>query len=384
MSELSHPYRIAIADDDAFMREFIADTLQPEFAVQTYEFGRGLLEGVHAEPPDIILLDLEMEDLDGIDVCLRLKADTSLADIPVVFVSGHDEPEQRVLAYQAGAEDYVVKPVSAAELRAKVQVVARLIEGRRALQAQSAQAQQVAFAAMTSMGEIGAVMDFMRSTFGCRNADDLLDRIGGYYAQCGLSGGAQLRGDDGQHSQLFGGAAPLTETALRGIGHLGRIAEFSNRLAINYPRCSLLISNLPLDDPERCGRIRDNFALVAEAADIRLEALDAAHRLAGIGHEVAAAAQLAQDVAGRYVREARHYHQDVTMLLDGQAVALERAFVHLGLTEGQETALVDIVRDTGQKVLDAAAPLQSFEREFTTVVDRLAGIDRIGVTRSTA
>jgi CheY-like chemotaxis protein len=328
----------------------------------------------------VILLDLEMEGLDGIAVCLQLKEDFSLQDIPVIFISSHDDLETRLKAYASGAEDYIVKPIHAEELLSKVKVVSRMLEQRRELSNRSSDAQKAAFAAMISMGEMGTVMEFMRATFACHSTAALLDSIAAYYAQAGLSGGAQIRGDEGILSRLIGDAAPLTSSVLDGIRNVGRIFEFKNRMAINYPQVSLLISDLPTDDADRCGRIRDNFALVAEAAEIRLASIDAANRLQNAGTGAGEAVSLAAATANRYVAEARLYRASVSSLMSDLVTEFERSFVYMGLKESQEALLVDMVKQASSNVLAAAAPLQAFEGDFEVVVQKLAAVAKLTAT----
>jgi diguanylate cyclase (GGDEF)-like protein len=83
------------------------------------------LELAHREKPDLILLDLEMPDMSGFDVCRALKADVDLCMIPVLFVSASSTAEDKVRGLDLGAVDYVTKPFDAFELRARVRAALR-------------------------------------------------------------------------------------------------------------------------------------------------------------------------------------------------------------------------------------------------------------------
>ncbi|HET6428878.1 MAG TPA: diguanylate cyclase [Phycisphaerae bacterium] len=87
--------------------------------------GRAGLETVRAERPDLVLLDVDMPDLSGFDVCRQLKSDPALSMIPVVFVSGSDDTADKVRGLDLGAADYVTKPFNAFELRARVRAALR-------------------------------------------------------------------------------------------------------------------------------------------------------------------------------------------------------------------------------------------------------------------
>ena len=87
--------------------------------------GRAGLETARAELPDLVLLDVDMPDLSGFDVCRQLKSDPTLSMIPVVFVSGWDDTADKVRGLDLGAVDYVTKPFNAFELRARVRAALR-------------------------------------------------------------------------------------------------------------------------------------------------------------------------------------------------------------------------------------------------------------------
>lgn len=87
--------------------------------------GKEGLEAAGRENPDLILLDVDMPDLNGFDVCRRLKADAALCMVPVVFLSGSGGPEEKVKGLNIGAVDFVTKPFDAFELRARVNAAMR-------------------------------------------------------------------------------------------------------------------------------------------------------------------------------------------------------------------------------------------------------------------
>ena len=83
------------------------------------------LKAARSEEPDLILLDLDMPDISGFDVCRSLKADAELCMIPVLFLSGSTTPEDKIVGLDLGAVDYVTKPFDAFELRARVRAALR-------------------------------------------------------------------------------------------------------------------------------------------------------------------------------------------------------------------------------------------------------------------
>ena len=112
--------RIIWADDDVDMREYVARLLADEFDVQSVAHGAEALAAAQAAPPDLVLSDVMMPQLDGFGLLRALRADQRTESVPVVLLSARAGEEESVAGLQAGADDYLVKPFSAKELRARV------------------------------------------------------------------------------------------------------------------------------------------------------------------------------------------------------------------------------------------------------------------------
>lgn len=101
--------------------------------------GAHALTSVQAVPPDLILLDIRMPEMDGYEVCQRLKADERTANIPVLFISALDETEDKVKGFAAGGVDYITKPFQAEEALARVETHLALHQLHRQLQTANAE-----------------------------------------------------------------------------------------------------------------------------------------------------------------------------------------------------------------------------------------------------
>ena len=113
-----------VVDDDATVREVVVDYLgRAGLQVREAADGIGALGVAAAEPPDLVVLDLMLPGIDGLEVCRRLRA--ARPELPVVMLSARDEESDRVLGLEVGADDYVTKPFSARELVLRVQSVLR-------------------------------------------------------------------------------------------------------------------------------------------------------------------------------------------------------------------------------------------------------------------
>jgi diguanylate cyclase (GGDEF)-like protein len=112
--------RILIVDDVPANIQTLYEVIQEEGEVFLAVSGRQALTFCADTPPDLVLLDVMMPEMDGYEVCRRLKADPDLAAIPVIFVTGKDTPADELRALEAGGVDFITKPVVPAVARARV------------------------------------------------------------------------------------------------------------------------------------------------------------------------------------------------------------------------------------------------------------------------
>lgn len=118
--------RIVLIEDEKDIVELVRYNFRKEgFTVESFARGKDGLEGLRQRPADLVLLDILLPDLDGLEICKRLRSDDRLKNVPVIFLTAKGEEIDRVLGLELGADDYVVKPFSPRELVARVKAVLR-------------------------------------------------------------------------------------------------------------------------------------------------------------------------------------------------------------------------------------------------------------------
>ncbi len=119
-------YRVLIVEDEADIRELIRYNLAQEgFLVEEAADGLQALERVRRRPPDLMLLDLMLPGMSGLDVCRQMRANRDTAQLPILIVTAKGTEIDKVVGLEMGADDYVVKPFSPRELVARVKALLR-------------------------------------------------------------------------------------------------------------------------------------------------------------------------------------------------------------------------------------------------------------------
>ena len=111
---------LLVVDDTPANLNLLAGLLNPDYRVKLATHGSRALDLAAKEPPDLILLDVMMPEMDGYEVCRRLKADARTAEIPVIFITAMSQPEDEARGFECGAADFIHKPISPPIVTARV------------------------------------------------------------------------------------------------------------------------------------------------------------------------------------------------------------------------------------------------------------------------
>ena len=118
--------RVLIIEDEPNIIELVAYNLEKEgWLVSKAQTGEEGWDKIQAEHPDIILLDLMLPGIDGMEICRRTRQNKLTRDIPIIILTAKAEEADRVLGLETGADDYVTKPFSPRELIARIRAVLR-------------------------------------------------------------------------------------------------------------------------------------------------------------------------------------------------------------------------------------------------------------------
>ena len=337
---------ILLVEDDDFAAMVAAEMLAADYDVRHVDNGQAALDFMAEGAPDLVLLDVEMPGMSGYDVCRALRDHSAIGELPVIFLSGKVSEEDRLAGYEAGGDDYLTKPVSADELRSKIKLELATYAERRRLKSDLSGAFSTAMTAMSSAAEVGAVLQFLRTSFGCPDYASLCREVLNTLGSYGLEGSVQLRGQQNAISLGPNGpCSPLEESVLTTMSTHGRLFEFSSRTSCSYEHITIIVKSVARDDPERHGRMKDNLAWLAEGADARVVALDSAAAMvkqhAALSQLTASTRQALQGI------EQRHRSQGVksSRIFQDLQKNFERSILTLGITHSQEEELAEMLQN---------------------------------------
>ena len=116
-------FRIFIVEDDPDINEILEDNLQREaFKTSTFTDGMKAYDAIIENPPDLIVLDLNLPSLSGIELCKYIRANDLTEELPIIMLTARSEEIDKIIGFEVGADDYITKPFSPRELVARVKV----------------------------------------------------------------------------------------------------------------------------------------------------------------------------------------------------------------------------------------------------------------------
>ena len=373
---MTSPFKVFIVDDDPIVIEVLQSMLAPDCAVEAFTTAEDCLARLSTAKPDMFLLDVSLPGMDGYTFCRQLKDDAAFHRIPVTFVSSHDTIDARVLGYDAGGEDFIVKPFEPEEVLRKLKVAQNIVQQQSSLAEQVEAAEYLSSLVMASMDETGILLQFMSKLIAWESTQEIAEGLLELLQRYRLDGVVQTRMVQGTQTLSAAGTnLPLEISVIDHVRKLGRIFEFRKRSVHNFERITLMVNDLPLSDPEYCGRLRDHLSVAAQSVDSRLKAIetDEANRRSQAGI-LLALESVSETIMALHDAHQRDSAESATLMISLQET-LVNSFFRLGLTEGQESFLQNMVGDFMKRM----AELQNRGVETQTTLQKLN--DNLGKLR---
>lgn len=369
MSDLT---TILLVEDDDFAATVTTEMLAADYIVYHVENGQAALDFMAKQIPDLLLLDVSMPGLTGYEVCHTLRNDSAFDGLPVIFLSGLVSDEERLAGYEAGGDDYLTKPVAAIELRSKIDLALKNYAERRRLKEDLANTFATAMTAMSSAAEMGTVLQFLRASFNCPDYASLSRELLNAFGSYGVEANVQIRGKSGVVSMgPNGSCSSLEESVLANMAEQGRLFDFGSCMSCSYDHITIIVKNVDRKDYERYGRLRDNLALLAEGADVRIVALDGAANLEkkhlALTQLVASTKKALQEIDQSH----RQQRLDSKQIFNDLQTNFERRLLTIGITVSQEDELAELIQDATRRALALYDKGMSIETHMENILKQL-------------
>ena len=356
------------ADDNRLMQRML---LEDKYNIVEAVSGEECLEKIKANVPDLMLLDVNMTGMSGYDVCVELRKQHDTANLPIIFVSARDKPEERLHGYEVGADDYLAKPIDGEKLQERVSFHLKSHEEIVSAQQQAKDSMNVALEAMTYSGEIGQLLDVVKDSQSITTLEGIGEKICAAVQEFGLDACCYVNGAN----QPFAGCAPdsLEAKVLGKARHMQeRIAHIGVRTIVKSDQIALLIKNMPVDDESRYGRIKDHLAVLVCICDGPILALQAKQDMASQRSKVLGKVIVVTEEKLKTFNEKIILHDDeVRDIMSNMLIELEAKLFSLGLDEDQEATLMALAYQATEKLEASRESTKELEKELGIVLEGL-------------
>jgi CheY-like chemotaxis protein len=357
--------RILVVDDVPSDLHMAVSCLKNDYQVIAATNGSDALELLNKSKVDVVLLDVTMPDMDGYQVCVEIRKTNQQQQI--IFLSANDGLDEILKGYDAGGNDYITKPFLPEILLSKITKAVEFTENVERLESEKDNASTAFMTAITSMGDLGGVINFLRSSFKVSQSQELANLFLEALANYELSGCIQLRSEYGiQNFTNNDDVTPLEKELLSRISNMpDRFVENGRRMFINYPNVSLLIKNMPIDDEVKMGRLRDTLAILSEGTNEKQISIEK-------DQTMIAMLELSSKTNLNILRETQEglsfiktVHEELKhsnlSLMDSTVDSIQSTFINLGLTDQQEVALSRMLENSlseAKRLFDESAELE--------------------------
>jgi hypothetical protein len=355
-----------VTADESFISRH-KERLGHEFDLNVHRTAEECRAGLALRRPDFVILDIASAD--GIALHRALRDDFDTSDLFQLLLCR----EVDVALPEVDGDDLLIHPVSDALLWRKLDQVRKLFTHNATAREQMAYAQGVALTAMSSMGELGVVMQFLSKSFSCHNIQSVAALALDSLRQYELEGVVHIVWEGDGLALTTDGGEP--DAALKNLiaqrRTLGRILEIERKLIVNYDRVSVLITNLPENDAQRRGRIRDNIATLAEGIESRIHGLLLEHdntlKQQGIRYAVWEIRDSVQNLNTRQMGDLTKSRELVSEVIDD----FEEAFMSIGMIPEVENQLISQLVDLRHRIAEIVGSPGEVHAKLQTVVTAL-------------
>jgi len=362
---------ILYVDDEPVNLIIMQELLQDSYELITVNSGEGCLQQVAIQKPDLILLDVNMPEVDGLETCARLKADAETAEIPIVFVSALASQTELMAGYEAGGDDYITKPFSEEILQKKLQIVLASQQRKQELKQISEQAVEALRNNLSDTDELGMVIEFLHQCQTVSTLDELARNVFDCLCEFELDSSLLIL-DEPENRIWFSDdiERPMESKILASLRGQDSVVSFGTRLAISSDHATILVRNLP-SGQKKIARVRGYLTILIGGLNSRINAMQRESLLDQRGQVLARVLQATRENLGNIDDLLQQQKIRSGEIISALRVEVGKSIVKLNLTIQQETALMKIIESTAVRIESVYDDNLKFDDQFQDVIDDL-------------
>ncbi|THB69550.1 MAG: DNA-binding response regulator [Gammaproteobacteria bacterium] len=378
----SASYKFTLATNNEEIENFCKDHLS-EHQLVIYSTLTEIADNTIIDNPSCVIIDTTEFDDAGLETCKKLKEDEDTFKIPVVILTDADTIEDRLDCYLCGCDDVISTPFEGDEFKARVQVAAKNKQIIDDVQADANEIWETALEAMSTAGELGGLLVAIEKCILCNSYDELSNEI---FAACEayeLNVSFQIRSTKGLFfygNNLTPEKENMENELLSRAKDKSRFFDFGARTIVNFESISLLIKNMPLDDMEKYGRIKDNIAPFLSSADSRIRAIALQME---VEKQRSVLERLISDTqsAVEYIEKQYSEHKEQSgELLERLIQEMDAGFISLNLSEAEECHFRNLLENSKTQIMELYEGGLEIDNSFEKIMFKIRRTLKNGIS----
>ncbi len=368
MSETSE---ILIVDDTDDSRMLLTVLLEDNYRIAEAASGAACLQLLEQHMPDLVLLDVNMPDMSGYEVCSALRKKKATKHLPIIFVSALDSPEERLAGFEAGADDYLIKPIDSEQLMDKVESCLQRQRDYKQAKSSASDAMNMAMEAMTVSSELGKIVQFVKDIAITKTPREVGLAILTIAEDLDLDVALRIQTDE----CCYVGCEEGSMEALvleRFANHSERIVSVGVRTVIRSQSSEMLIKDMPMEDQNRYGRLKDHLAILMDIADGHLAMLKTQ---AGVVKQrdllLKEIIHLAEEQIKVTSAQIERHDAKTQEIMQGMFSSMEKMLFGLGLDDDQERSLLRLADEASIQLQQASNTSQDLGADLGGILESL-------------
>jgi len=368
---------ILIVDDSPSEIRIIMEVLKNDYAVVASTNGQEALAAIEKKKPDIVLLDVNMEPMDGYQVCEKIRE--SDQELPIIFISSNNSTEEILKGFQVGGFDYIVKPVDPVILPEKIITLLDQRQKHESIMEEKQLTSQMAMDALRNAGELGSIIEFMKKAVTISRSNELasllLEATDSMQLNCTILVDSSIETVYVSKDQSVN---PLeSELLQRARNTNDRLLDCGKRVFAHFESIVILIKNMPEDESLR-GRLLDHILILAECShglNIKCE-----NEAIAVDNRTSKTKESLRETLST-LKEIQNYQtkqkESSQAIMDKLLIDVEELFFRMGLTEEQENILMDLLTESSRQSLENFEKGLEVDEQMRTIARNLTQIAKL-------